>query len=97
MKANMGDELIGYDAIGLSELIRKGDITATELLDIVIGRIEKINPKLNAVIYKVYDQARAAAIDLISGTKIPKISDSIFFLVPFLAKNLFVESFINMD
>lgn len=45
----MGDELIGYDAIGLSELIRKGDITPTELLDIIIDRVEKINPKLNAV------------------------------------------------
>ena len=30
----MVDELIGYDAIGLSELIRKGDITPTELLDL---------------------------------------------------------------
>jgi amidase len=87
----MGDELIGFDAIGLSELIRKGDITPTELLDIIIDRVEKINPKLNAVIYKMYDQARAAAIDMISGTKVPKISDSIFFGVPFLLKNLFAE------
>ena len=87
----MGDEFIGYDAIGLSELIRKGDVTPAELLDIIIDRIEKINPKINAVIYKMYDQAHAAAIDMISGTKAPKISDSIFFGVPFLLKNLFVE------
>jgi len=87
----MVDELIGYDAIGLSELIRKGDITAIELLDIVIDRIEKINPKLNAVVYKMYDQARVAAIDMISGTKFPKLSGSIFFGVPFLLKNFFVE------
>ena len=44
----MGDDLIGYDAIGLSELIRKGDITPTDLLDIIIDRVEKINPKLNS-------------------------------------------------
>jgi len=87
----MGDEFIGYDAIGLSELIRKGDVTPAELLDIIIDRIEKNNPKINAVIYKMYDQARAAAIDMISETKASKISNSIFFGVPFLLKNLFVE------
>ena len=62
----MTDELVRYDAIGLSELIRKGEITPAELLETTINRIEKVNPKLNAVIYKMYDQARAAAIDMIS-------------------------------
>ena len=52
----MMDELIGYDAIGLSELIRKGEITPAELPETTIVRIEKVNPKLNAVIYKMYDQ-----------------------------------------
>jgi amidase len=47
------DELVRYDAIGLSELIRKGEITSSELLEKTIQRIEKINPRLNAVIYKL--------------------------------------------
>ena len=63
------DELLGYDAIGLSELIRKGDITPSELLETTIQRIEKVNPKLNAIIVKLYDQARTAAANLTAGDK----------------------------
>ena len=51
------DELIEYDAIGLGELIQKGEISPIELLDITIQRIEKLNPKLNAVIHKMYDRS----------------------------------------
>jgi amidase len=57
----MGDEFIGYDAIGLGELVRKKEVKPAELLEITIQRIEKINPKLNAVIHKMYDQARETA------------------------------------
>jgi amidase len=48
----MKDELIGYDGIGLSELIRKGELTVLELVDLTIQRIEKVNPRLNAVFTK---------------------------------------------
>ena len=65
----MMDEFIRYDAIGLGELIRKGKITPSELLETTIHRIEKVNPKLNAVIHKMYDQARTAAEARGSGTK----------------------------
>jgi len=85
------DELIGFDAIGLSELIRKGEITPAELLETTIHRIEKVNPKLNAVIYKMYDQARTAAETLSSGTKAAKTTDSVFCGVPFLLKDLIAE------
>ena len=55
------EELIGYDAIALGRLIRGGEISPVELLDSTIQRIEKINLKLNAVIHKMYDQARETA------------------------------------
>ena len=70
------DELVGYDAIGLSELIRSGEITPTELLEITIQRIEKVNPKLNAIIHKLYDQARTVAANLNLGTKAKKTKKS---------------------
>ena len=57
----MNDELIGHDAIKLGELVHKKEVKPTELLEITIQRIEKINPKLNAVIHKMYDQARETA------------------------------------
>jgi amidase len=84
----MSDELVKYDAIGLSDLIQKGEITPAELLETTILRIEKINPKLNAVIYKMYDQAHVAAEIWSSGTKATKISDSMFCGIPFLLKDL---------
>jgi amidase len=85
------DELVGYDAVGLSELIRKGEITPAELLETTIQRIEKINPKLNAIIHKVYDQARTAVANLSSGTKGTQTKDSVFCGTPFLLKDLVAE------
>ena len=57
----MTDDLLGYDALGLAELIRTREITPTELLEITIQRIERVNPRLNAVIHTMYDEARAEA------------------------------------
>lgn len=79
----MKDELIGYDAIALGELIRKGEIRPIELLETVIQRIEMLNPKLNAVIHKMYDQAREIAER--------KPAGELLGGVPFLLKDLIAE------
>jgi len=47
-----------YDGLGLAELVRKKEITPLELTDEAIYRIEVYNPKINAVIYRMFDQAR---------------------------------------
>ena len=80
----MKDELIDYDAIGLEGLIRKGEIRATELLEITVQRIERVNPKLNAVIHTMYDQAREIAENWDSETAKQKLPGSLFHGVPFL-------------
>jgi len=49
-----------YDALGLAELIAQKQIKPEEALDAAIERIEAINPKINAVVQKQYDDARAA-------------------------------------
>jgi len=85
------NELAGYDAVGLSELIRKGEITPAELLESTIQRIEKVNPKVNAVIHKLYHQARTVAANLSSGKKGAKAKDSVFGGIPFLLKDLIAE------
>lgn len=69
-----------YDGLGLAELVRNKQITATELVEEAINRIELHNPKINAVIYKMYDQARAAAKGELRGGP--------FDGVPFLLKDL---------
>lgn len=85
------DELMKYDALGLGELIRKGEITSVELLETVIRRIESMNPKLNAVVYKMYDQARAAAATCNSLRETAKAGNSGFHGVPFLLKDLVAD------
>lgn len=69
-----------YDALGLAELVAKGDVTPDELLDEAIERTEKLNPTLNAVVSKWYDEARA---DIQAG-----LPDGPFKGVPFLLKDL---------
>ncbi|AKJ04688.1 Aspartyl-tRNA(Asn) amidotransferase subunit A [Archangium gephyra] len=54
----------GYDALdatALAELVRKKELQPTELVEEAISRIEAVNPKLNAVVHKMYEQARKAA------------------------------------
>ncbi len=77
------DEYRKYDGLGLAELIAKGDVSAAELLETAITRIEEANPRLNAVVHPMYDYARrAAARDDVKGP---------FAGVPFLLKDLLSE------
>jgi len=90
-EASMTDEFIGYDGIALGELTRRSEISPIELLNVIIQRIEEFNPKLNAVIHKMYDQASETAKKLSSEIKTGKANNAIFFGVPFLLKDLLAE------
>ncbi len=68
------------DATALAALVRSGDGHPTELVETAIAAIEKVNPKLNAVVHRMYDQARAAA----KGA----LPDGPFRGVPFVVKDL---------
>jgi amidase len=87
----MTDELTGYDALALGELIENGEVKPTELLEITIQRIERVNPKLNAVIHKMYDQARKIAERWSRGNVEVKEAGALFGGVPFLLKDLIAE------
>ena len=50
-----------YDGLGLADLVRGGEVSPEELVEAAIARIEARNPPLNAVIHKIYDQARETA------------------------------------
>ena len=54
-------EYASYDGLGLAKLVVKGEVTASELVEEAIARIEKHNPTLNAVIHKTYETARKLA------------------------------------
>jgi amidase/6-aminohexanoate-cyclic-dimer hydrolase len=47
-----------YDALGLAELIASKQVSASEVLEAAIARIEALNPAINAVVHKMYDEAR---------------------------------------
>lgn len=74
------DEFVKYDGMGQAELVRSGQVSSLELVEAAIARIEKINPMLNAVVHKLYDEGRAAA-------KGP-LPDGPFTGVPYLIKDL---------
>ena len=57
----MTDDLALLDATAQAELVARGDLTATELVDAAIERIERIDPRLNAVIHRRFERARAEA------------------------------------
>src|SRR5215831_1287971 len=69
-----------YDALGLADLIRRGKVTPTELLDAAIARVEARNPSINAVVMPLYDLARRAIAD--------GLPDGPFRGVPYLMKDL---------
>jgi amidase len=50
-----------HDGLALAALVRDGKVRAEELVEAAAERIEKFNPKLNAVVHKTYDAARAKA------------------------------------
>lgn len=54
-------ELASLDATAQADLVRRREVTPPELLEAAIARVEKVNPAINAVVLKMYEQARAAA------------------------------------
>ena len=48
------------DATAQAALVQSGEASAAELVDAAIGRIEKLNDDVNAVIHPLFDRARAA-------------------------------------
>jgi amidase len=70
-----------YDGLGLAELVKNKDVKPSEIIDETISRAEALNPKLNFLIHKGYDQAR----ELADSAELP---DGPFKGVPWLVKEL---------
>jgi amidase len=74
-------ELAALDATAQAALVRTGELSARQLVEAAIERIEAVNPRLNAVVTPMYDRALARA-DTVTGP---------FAGVPYLLKDLVVE------
>jgi amidase len=69
-----------YDGLGLAGLVRNKEVRPAELVEAAISRIEKLNPAVNAVIYKMYEPARQTAAG--------PLPEGPFRGVPFLLKDI---------
>lgn len=76
-------EYIQYDGLGLAKLVQTKQVQAHELLTCALQRTEQVNPKLNAIVITMYEQAqRRSQQTLNNGT---------FSGIPFLLKDLHQE------
>jgi Asp-tRNA(Asn)/Glu-tRNA(Gln) amidotransferase A subunit family amidase len=68
-----------HDGLGLAELVRSRQVSPTEVLETAIEAAERVNPTINALSQKLYDEGRAglAKLDL----------DAPFAGAPFLLKD----------
>ncbi len=74
------EEYIRLDATALAGLVRGGEVSATELLELALARLARWNPAINAVVIELAERARRdAAATLPAGP---------FAGVPFLVKDL---------
>jgi amidase len=73
-------EYDSYDALGLADLVRRGEVRSSDLVEECISRIERANAQINAVVLELFDAARARSAQA--------LGDGPFAGVPFLVKDL---------
>lgn len=82
-KASAGAKANGLailDATAQADLVRRKQVTPTELVDAAVTRINAMNPEVNAVITKLYERARQRAAQPVGEGPFPG--------VPYLLKDL---------
>ncbi len=77
------DEYMTYDAVGLAELVKNGDVTSSELLDAALARLAAVNPKINALAHNFEELARR---QITHG-----VATGPFTGVPFMEKDLYAN------
>jgi len=75
-------EYVQLDAMALAALVRRRELSASELLEVAIARAERLNPRLNAIVIPMYELARERARSPLGG---PLAG------VPFLLKDLYQD------
>lgn len=70
-----------FDALGLAALVRRKQVKPEELLEAAIERVERLNPRINALCHAFYDEARRC---IAAGLPVGPLSG-----VPYLLKDLY--------
>ena len=71
-------EYLQHDAVGLAELVARGETNAGELLELALGQSAKAQPKTNAICLMMESEARSQLKKQLTGP---------FAGVPFLIKD----------
>ena len=77
------EDILNKDAIAQAKHIKSREVSPVDLLEVAINRVKEINPKINAVITEMYDQAFESAKNI--DYSLP------FAGVPFLLKDFLAE------
>lgn len=78
------EEYVRHDGLGLADLIRRKQVSRSEVVEAAVDVAQRCNPAINAICYEAFDHAReqAAARDR------NKAGQGMFDGVPFLLKEL---------
>lgn len=76
-------EYASHDAVGIADLVRRKEVSPGEVVEAAIEGIERHDPAINAVVYRAFDEARAAAAG--------PLPEGPFTGVPFLVKDLLLQ------
>ncbi|KUI36950.1 amidase [Mycobacterium sp. IS-1496] len=87
MDTDSAFDLAGLDAIGQARLVASGELTATELLDAALIRLEAARG-LNAVVHELFDRGREQAAALDASGRLRGGGAGPLAGVPFLLKDL---------
>lgn len=82
----MKDEFIDLDATAQAELVARGEVRATELVEVTLARIGRIDPAIHAIASLDPDRALAAAAAIDARPR--DATRGAFAGVPFLAKDV---------
>ena len=81
---SLADQTRWLDATAQAELVATGQVSARELVDAAIERIDRYDPLLNAVTYRWFEDARALA-------SLESLPQGPFRGVPYLLKDLYAN------
>jgi amidase len=94
------DDYSRSDALELAGRVARGEVSPEELVELAVAAIERVNPQLNAVVHRMYDEARDDARGALPAgplrgvPMVVKDFDGLVKGAPFTASSRFLEGFV---
>ncbi|HSR42638.1 MAG TPA: amidase, partial [Longimicrobiales bacterium] len=83
------DDYLALDGLAMADLVRRGEVSARELLETALERADRLDPVVNAVVHRMDEDARARAAAIDAGEARAETDGGAPFLgVPFLVKDV---------